>query len=358
MPVKGFFGPLGWGHPMEVSDWMYEVNVGIDGNRYGRPLLTYGVGTPAAWVRELSKPVNLGKVGQIDWVFFGTSAGGFKYLAVRHDRSATGRGWKVFLYAFVFDRLGKPISDGAHVSIEEFPPSPGKDLALQQSKNDGDAILLFLHNPNTTNSSEHRFKKSATGAAICAYASELSAQLPNQSVVGYHDGINNYCIYAKPDLSTLPLLCCQPAIAPSALPQQPPSNVPQQVVEIKVRESDTWVDTGIDWLPNQRIEIRAWDTIWAGVWGTGRNDPEGWTLWDAGGKFPLQGRGGGAAATPYCLIGRFGGFLFKVGNFCLLFPRDQHMWTNWGTRPRLFLRTNDDRPGNGNGCFTCEIKVF
>lgn len=56
-------------------------------------------------------------------------------------------------------------------------------------------------------------------------------------------------------------------------------------------------------------------------------------------------------AHPFALLGRLGGYFF-IGDGRLFGTRE---WT----RPlaKLYLRINDDVPGNGRGEFTCVISV-
>ena len=119
---------------------------------------------------------------------------------------------------------------------------------------------------------------------------------------------------------------------------------------LTVRESDAEVDTGIDLQPGDEIAFEANGTIWAGVWLTGRNGPNGWDRVDHDTKFPLHE---GTSAHPFCLIGRFGDLpWFFVGE-----RRDRERYAGDRVR-RLFLRTNDDTPGNGNGEFQCRVQVW
>jgi len=120
--------------------------------------------------------------------------------------------------------------------------------------------------------------------------------------------------------------------------------------DIEVPESSSLVDTGIDIPPGGDFELLASGTIWSGAWFFGRNGPGGFTWVDHDPKFPLHE---GPGAHPFCLIGRLGndGWFF-VGDHL---PR-QHQ-PGPGPR-RLFLRTNDDTPNNGNGSFSCHVNVW
>jgi hypothetical protein len=119
---------------------------------------------------------------------------------------------------------------------------------------------------------------------------------------------------------------------------------------ITVRESDATVDTGIDLHPGDEFELEANGEIWAGVILTGRDGPEGWNNVDHDPKFPLHT---GSNARPFSLIGRFArSDWFYVGAHLGPQPYDE------AAPKRLFLRTNDDTPGNGNGQFNCLVRVW
>ena len=143
--------------------------------------------------------------------------------------------------------------------------------------------------------------------------------------------------------------------APNVAPQRQVSVLRpgmQLVVEreIRVPEAAAEVDTGIELHPGDEIAFQAWDTIWAGVWGTGRNGPAGWSNVDHNPKFPLYE---GPDAHPFALIGRYDG----LGYFYIGEGRDRAPYPDADAR-RLFLRTNDDMPGNGNGEFNCRVQVW
>jgi hypothetical protein len=120
---------------------------------------------------------------------------------------------------------------------------------------------------------------------------------------------------------------------------------------ITVRERDREVDTGINIQPGDDYAFRATGQIWAGVWGTGTNGPRGWNNVDHDPKFPLHK---GPDAHPFCLIGKLGrnGEYFYIGD-----ERARAKYAGRATQ-RLFLRTNDDAPGNGSGAFNCRVVVW
>ena len=113
---------------------------------------------------------------------------------------------------------------------------------------------------------------------------------------------------------------------------------------ITVEESSYDVDTGIEVRYLDRLTFNATGSIWAGVWFTGENGPQGWNNIDPDLKFPLPG------SRPYSLLGRMAGRYFYIGRGQDLFYR--------GRDSRLSLRTNDDRPGNGSGAFQCTIQQW
>lgn len=94
-----------------------------------------------------------------------------------------------------------------------------------------------------------------------------------------------------------------------------------------------------------RVTPSTTDTIWAGVWFTGRNGPAGWTTTAPSG-WPVPG------ARKYSLVGRMGNDAMSyVGASERLF------WNHSsGTTKRVRLRVNDNVPGNGNGAFKVYIR--
>jgi hypothetical protein len=113
---------------------------------------------------------------------------------------------------------------------------------------------------------------------------------------------------------------------------------------VSVNEGDRDVDTQMDIKFGDRLVFSAYGEIWAGVWFTGRNGPQGWDNIAYDRKFPLPG------THPYCLLGRLDGRLFYIG---IGFDRFY-----LGRNSRLYLRINDDSPGNGDGSFFCHIQVY
>jgi hypothetical protein len=107
------------------------------------------------------------------------------------------------------------------------------------------------------------------------------------------------------------------------------------------------VNTGVFVNRGDTVLLTASGTIWAGVVATGQNGPEGWAdLRTAGTEFPLPG------ARIYSLLGRIGGATaapFYIGQGTLF---------SANSSGQLFLQTNDNDPGNGNGAFSGRVQVF
>src|SRR5215203_2464212 len=117
---------------------------------------------------------------------------------------------------------------------------------------------------------------------------------------------------------------------------------------VMVPESAADVNTGVDVHKGDRLVVSASGTIWAGVLPGPpfeyRNGPQGSDKKDCDPKFPLP------CSNPYSLLGKLNGSYFYIGSGI-----DQIQKSG---DSRLYLRINDDRPGNGNGAFTVDIKVY
>lgn len=113
---------------------------------------------------------------------------------------------------------------------------------------------------------------------------------------------------------------------------------------IKIYENNYDVNTGIDVANGERLHITCRDTIWAGSWLFGRNGPDGISGWYAGNDYPLPN------AQIYSLLGKLNNSYFFNGS--------SHEHTHYAATSRLYLRINDNVPGNGNGYFTCDVEVF
>jgi hypothetical protein len=113
---------------------------------------------------------------------------------------------------------------------------------------------------------------------------------------------------------------------------------------LKVPESAFDVNTGVDVRRGDRIVVSASGQIWSGVALTGKNGPQGWDNKDCANKFPLP------CSYPYALLGKLNGSYFYIGSGI-------DRIHNSGDS-RLYLRINDDAPGNGSGEFTAHVQVF
>ena len=145
--------------------------------------------------------------------------------------------------------------------------------------------------------------------------------------------------------------------------ETPPPSVPAPVVTneytVLVRESDAEINTQVPVYTDDRVTITARGTIWAGVWLTGRNGPGGWDTIDHNKKFPLPG------SHPFCLLYKLVPTGQSAGNVSWKRlgphsgePPQSVLSFDWpGGATTLYLRTNDDKPGNGDGYFTCSVKV-
>ena len=112
-----------------------------------------------------------------------------------------------------------------------------------------------------------------------------------------------------------------------------------------IPESATMVDSGMDLNPNEFLAITGTGTINAGVFLGGDNGPEGWNSIENNPAFPLPG------TRPFSLLGSLDGQLFYIG-------KDTATTDKFLSTKRLFLRTNDDVPGNGSGAFNAFIQVW
>jgi len=114
--------------------------------------------------------------------------------------------------------------------------------------------------------------------------------------------------------------------------------------QIQVNEGDWDVRTGIQVVQGDTLIFSAWGQIWAGVWFTGTNGPRGWDNRDNNNKFPLPG------AHPFELLGKLDAGYFEIG--------DSRRIDQTPDQGELYLRINDDVPGNGNGAFQCMVQVY
>jgi hypothetical protein len=130
--------------------------------------------------------------------------------------------------------------------------------------------------------------------------------------------------------------------------QQPPLGDPVlcPVEDLQVPEA---VGSGVvtEWLQyGETFGVGAYDDrIWAGVWFTPWNGPEGWVGTSAPSNYPLPG------APKYSLIARFGDGPYEyLGSSGRSFTNDRP-----GYQMRVRFRVNDDYPGNGDGAFKVQV---
>lgn len=110
-------------------------------------------------------------------------------------------------------------------------------------------------------------------------------------------------------------------------------------------------DTNITLRPGDEYELTGADTIWAGVWLTGLNGPEGWEdRIETNPASPMFNR---PDAHPFSLIGRFG-----VSPYFYIGHRISRKAYNLPVPANLRLRINDNAPGNGSGVFRCRVQVW
>ena len=102
--------------------------------------------------------------------------------------------------------------------------------------------------------------------------------------------------------------------------------------------------TGIQFRAKDRLVVTATGTIYAGVWLTGRNGPQGWNNIDHDNTFPLPG------THPFSLLGRLDGRYFYIGRGVDFFYS--------GNGSELRLRINDDTPANGDGNFKVTVQQW
>jgi hypothetical protein len=119
----------------------------------------------------------------------------------------------------------------------------------------------------------------------------------------------------------------------------------RQAASPPINEFDTQVDSGVDLGPNEFLAITGTGMINAGVFLGGDNGPEGWNSIENNSSFPLPG------SRPFSLLGILDSQKFYIGKSAATTER-------FTANKRLFLRTNDNVPGNGTGAFNAHIQVW
>jgi hypothetical protein len=144
----------------------------------------------------------------------------------------------------------------------------------------------------------------------------------------------------------------KPAEPPPSLP--PPPTQLLCDVQVAIREENLDVDTGIELVFGDEFELEATGTLTPrmGLGGGGPIGPNGWAdrvTYEPG--YPLHGAIDPVHAHPYCLLGKLNGYFFAGAHR----PRQRYL----AREPRrLYLRINDDAPGNGTGLFFCRVRVW
>jgi hypothetical protein len=104
---------------------------------------------------------------------------------------------------------------------------------------------------------------------------------------------------------------------------------------------------------NDRVVVSAGSTIWSGVWGEPRVSPVGKTskitifdtMYADNASYPLPG------ARKYGLLLKMDGSYWPTGTAYSRFATA-------ATGQQVAVRINDDVPGNGNGCFSVNVKLY
>lgn len=133
----------------------------------------------------------------------------------------------------------------------------------------------------------------------------------------------------------------------SPLPEGPSALVTQTEVcsqDVEVLESDWDVETNCDVRYGDRVVIGASGSIKSGVWLGGWSGPNGWSWIAQDIKFPKP------SAHSYALLARTDSFYRSIGTGKTFYY--------YGSGSHLYLRINDDTPGNGEGSFAVNVHVY
>lgn len=162
---------------------------------------------------------------------------------------------------------------------------------------------------------------------------------------------------SAPEKSKVPL--------PILVPMPDLSQKPSIDFRVIVSEDRTDVFTGVYLRDGDVYEFSEISgSIWAGVIGTGNNGPNGWDGIEYDTKFPLHGGMDPVNAHPYCLLAKLNNYFFiganGIGKQRFLYPMHNGFLELVDTIQGvpLHIRINDDAPGNGNGSFSCRLKVW
>jgi hypothetical protein len=149
--------------------------------------------------------------------------------------------------------------------------------------------------------------------------------------------------------------------------QAPPVRTESKLVEVPENApgdvfTGIFVDDGdtVTLMPDPNAKIES------GVWGTGANGPAGWNTLDHDPKFPINGLPTGVKvkhpmAYPFCLLYRIGNGsypgvqagVYQYAGATTTFPVPEGV-----AKLPLYLRINDDTPGNGKGSFKAIVTVI
>lgn len=148
---------------------------------------------------------------------------------------------------------------------------------------------------------------------------------------------------------------------PDPAPQLPPV-VSTDTHFITVAESDRDVDTGIGLQDLDQASFSVTGTIHSGASASGASGPDGWIEVTTNSNYPLHK---GPDAHRYALLIRLLDPLWLPGTadptpYLFLGSGTRPDWspyTHSGADRRIWLRINDDQPGNGSGQFTVTITV-
>lgn len=119
---------------------------------------------------------------------------------------------------------------------------------------------------------------------------------------------------------------------------------------LSILESDHDISTGVFLKNKDWVQIHSSGRVWAGLWFTPENGPEGLRSLRSGNNFPLP------SASPFSLLGKTAadGY-FLIGDSL---ERTYLNQTSGSGETELYLRINDDLSGNGTGAFVVHIQVW
>ena len=110
------------------------------------------------------------------------------------------------------------------------------------------------------------------------------------------------------------------------------------------------VNAGVTIAGGDQIALTGGGSIWAGVWLTGNNGPEGWPDYvTTNPHFPLHGT---PDSCQFSLIARVGNEPWRYVGL----GQTRHSYAGGGGPLQLWI--NDDVHNNGNGAFTCRVQVW